>query len=145
MKHEKFKKDQYSELYKYMQKWIDHINPCNISGSDKNMTCVLYPNGNKDNLLCCSATSEKSACAIFNIDCPHHSKNKGCKVQSLSCSLWFCKASWDYMFENNSPKSMKNFIQALQFVSQTIRLHFIPARSRASKKDNFEYAGKVFK
>lgn len=138
------KKLKYAALCQLLDQWTAVVNPCEIAWHNGKYTCVNYPEGNEGNLLCCGVMSEKSDCNIFNKPCKHHGKN-GCKVQSLSCKMWFCEKAWNNLITNHTTENTSGFIQVFQYVSQICRLHFIPAVSRHSKKENFEKAKKIFK
>jgi len=145
MRHEKFKSEAYTKEYKTLEDWMEYVNPCNIQNIDGRLTCVGYPKGSRGNRLCCTKTAEKSACGIFNEHCKYHDPDKGCTVDSLSCSLWFCPDAWNHMFSTVPTGILMNFMQILQNTHQTIRLHFIPAKPRTSKEENFKYANEIFK
>ena len=145
MKYQEFKEKQYTQLSDFLDNWINYMNPCNISTTKKGLIkCIGFPKGDKEGKLCCNGTKIKSPCFIFNKPCKHLS-NKGCTVDSLSCKQFFCEKAWKHLAFTKSPEDLSNFALALQYVSQTIRLHFIPCRPRQSKLQNFTYANEIFK
>ena len=145
MRHEEFKSKKYDEISELLDNWTKYINPCNVKNENGFVTCVNYPNGSSNNLLCCAKTEQVSKNNLFNSNCKHHDCNKGCTVNSLSCKQWFCEKAWDNMFEKNSHADLKEFMQILEWASQESRLHFIPSRPRQSKEENFDYANLIFK
>lgn len=137
----------YSYLYEYIDIFTKKMNPCNISiikiGGVDTLTCVKYPHGNDNGSLCCG-TYEGSTDPIFTTNCKHCT-SKGCSVKSLSCKIYFCDAAWDNLifrfgriYQKGEQNYLREFIEAIQYVSQMMRLHSIPALPRRSKKENFE-------
>jgi hypothetical protein len=129
------KDEQYDKLVDYIDMWVNEFNPCNINKLENGtITCAGYPNGNKDNLLCCSVYEDGKKSSVFSTNCKHHCKETGCKVKSLSCKLWYCKSALKNI---TGHKYAIDFITVIQHVNQTIRNEEIPVKSRCSKEENF--------
>ena len=141
MKDLKVKSDKYSEYYKDLEKWVDYMNPCEIKIKDSKIVCINYPDGNKDNALCCGSVITTDP--IYNCKCKHL-KGK-CTVKSLGCKQWFCEKALENIISNKNREDVINFLATITHITTEVRLHFIPCMPRTSKKDNFEYAKKIFK
>ncbi len=148
------KKRIYSDLCEYIDEYTATMNPCGIKvesiGGTDVITCIAYPNSTKQSLLCCKG-DEKAKDVMFRTDCKHHCIT-GCKVQALSCRLWFCETAWNniidvYNYKNamEHKDEVHTFVHALQYVEQMCRLYFIPTTPRFSKKENFERLKKLTK
>lgn len=122
----KQRKDLYTELYKQLLYLVALYNPCNIKKNCMNQTTCSGSRDNNEriNVLCCSY-------------CKHHSKKNGCKVQSLSCTLWYCDVAWRNI-HSMAPHNIEEFTRVREFVLQQMRTHEVPAFPRCSKSENFK-------
>ena len=68
-------------IYKACNEVLRDLNPCQIQkGPDGVVSCYhsrLPGNHHNHGVLCC-------------VECKHHSIEKGCTTQSLSCKVWLC-------------------------------------------------------
>lgn len=125
------KQETYIELYNLMSCFIEAYNPCNIQKQPNGtVTCVNYPEGNNENVLCCGPYPEDIG-SPFEKKCKHLCKT-GCKTKSLSCKMWLCQKAYENLYENNTKESFIDFLEARDYILQILKLNKILLASRAS-------------